>query len=241
MKNTILYFTVIFFLLSVYSNTKLKAQNKIPPQHFVGVKGGAIYSTISLDVSTDHALVLNNGITGGIVYRYFSQKQVGIQLELNYTEKGGIDFFEKSKLPDTTGAIDYTYFNLNLKYIEFPFLMHMRIGKKNHKLKFNLGSHIGYNIYENLKFEEDGLDINYKKNIDSKFEFGFIFGIGYGYSMPKGIIDFEVRYSLGLNNIYKVYSINSSTTNQNQAVMATISYLYHVNNKKKKGLSPKIK
>ena len=224
-------FTILSFLIFQTENSF--AQNKVPPEHYFGIKGGAIYSTLNLDVNTDGDMVINNGITGGIVYRYFTQQQVGLQLELNYTEKGGRNFFEKNKLTDTIGIEGNTYFNLNLKYIELPFMMHMRIGKGGNRLKFNLGSHLAYNIYQNIIFKKTILETGYKEQIDYKFEYGFIFGIGYGRTIPGGIIDLEIRYSLGLTNIYEVRSINSSMKNQNQTVMITLSYLYRVNKNKK--------
>jgi hypothetical protein len=222
-KLLIILFLSIFFLQSqnALSQEKPKAEN------FIGIKGGYGYSAINLNVLlTNSSLYLKEGKIAGITFKNLSKKYTGLIMELNYVEKGGQNFYEKSKLTDSTGVIEAEIpFIHSLNYIELPFLMNIRIGKHKSKININGGPHIGYLVKENIKFTETNLtEGQFINHVNLKFEYGINVGIGYGFQFNKGLIDFEIRYSHGLTNIFASQSINNSLISQNQVLVATLAY-----------------
>lgn len=169
--------------------------------------------------------IYNYGWTSGIAYKNYSQKSVGLALELNYIKKGGYNEFifdTDSLTADSTNIL----FKHELEYIEFPFMMNIRFGKK--KLKINLygGPNISYLIKEKINFLEETYGKSYKSGADMKFEFGLNGGGGISYQIGKNVIEIGMRYSHSLTNIFKYESINSAVYNQNQVISARFHYYY---------------
>ena len=215
----------MFIFLFIYQSY---AQKEDISEKYFGIKSGIVFSALNFGI-VEETLNINTGFTGGVNYRYFNQKTVGIQIELNYSSRGGQSYIEKSKLNianDTTGNI---YFNINTKYIEFPFLMHLRFGDK-YMLEFHFGSYLSYVFSQDITYEENTTNYSNKHYIENKFDYGINLGIGYGVKLNKGTLDFEIRYSNGLTNIYKRNSINSSIISQNQAVIFSLYYFWNVKN-----------
>ena len=73
--------------------------------------------------------------TAGLAYKYFSERIVGLALEFNYIKKGGYNvfIFDYEDNPIDTTAV---FFRHDLEYIEFPFMMNIRFGKRNLKNQF---------------------------------------------------------------------------------------------------------
>ena len=108
------------------------AQPKLPKEEmYVGVHGGAIASMyrFSPKVAQDwkHPFL---GWNAGLVYRYAGHKVCGMQVEINYMQRG---WYEPA-----------TGYQRQLDYIEVPFLMHLYFGSKRARGFFNLGPQIGY-------------------------------------------------------------------------------------------------
>lgn len=216
---------LVFFLL-FFNNQNILAQEKSKSENFIGIKAGADMSALNLNVSFSNNFYIKQGNTAGIVFKNLSKKTTGLILELNYTEKGGQNFFERGKLIDSTGIDSLIIpFNHSLTYIEFPFLMNLRLGKNKSKINLNVGPHIGYILKESIDFKEIVLnETQYKNSADNKIEYGINFSAGYGYQFNKGIIELEIRYSHGLTNIFNTRSINNSIVDQNQVLSATLAY-----------------
>ena len=105
---------VIFYLLIVI---QLNAQNKLEPKSYLGIIQGINFSRVDFEISEIEQEMLS-GYRGGLVFSYFSESYAGIQIELNYTEKGW------------TGVLDSSeFYNGHINYIELPFLTSIRIGK----------------------------------------------------------------------------------------------------------------
>ncbi len=227
MKGTIKYIFIIGILLSVFSNNLYSQKSKFPPELYIGVRGGWVASTIyKAEVTLKDDSYLLEGFSGGIAFRSFLQKHVGLQLELNYITKGGYSFYStisENKFEEDEG-VD-SVFTLNLNYIELPFMMQLRVGKKN-KLKINFGSHIGYLISKKHTFRSTDVVGEYDIGIYNKLDFGLNVGAGYARKIGKFVMDLDFRYSRGFVNLFKYRSINNSLTNQNHAMIVSLSLYF---------------
>lgn len=200
--------------------------------HYIGLKGGMNFTTINLNVNTGQSIQLNQGITTGIVYRYFSKKTVGLQLEFSYTEKGGVNFYDPAYLTTGVKSDDYAYFNLYTDCVDFLMLTHLRFGKKLVKLKFEFGPNVSYTLSEEIKFINTALEQGYQDYIDYKWEYGINVGVILGFVFNRNVIEIGARYNHGFSNLFKVSSINNVYVNTNQGLSFTLGYYYHTNKKK---------
>ena len=85
MKSNIQFLTtfILIFLFSV----AVKAQRKdYKTEIYYGVNGGATAAKVNFDPSVDQNYI--SGYQGGLVFRYISAKSLGVQAELNYTQRG---------------------------------------------------------------------------------------------------------------------------------------------------------
>ena len=167
---------------------------------YVGAHGGAIASmyrfTPQVTQTWKHPFL---GWNAGLVYRYAGHKVCGMQVEINYMQRGWYE-------PET----DYTR---QLDYIEVPFLMHLYFGKRARGF-FNLGPQIGYCIYSSEKGNVPEIyDIARKAGANSKsahqyakiekpFDWGLAAGLGFYYrSKYAGVYQLEARFNWSFGNL----------------------------------------
>jgi hypothetical protein len=186
----------------------------------IGLKGGSTISQIRFYPSIDEAFF--SGYTGGVVFKMMSGKHVGIQTELNYTQKGWKEI--------TMEDVEYSR---RLNYLDIPFMTRISIGKKRFGVFFNIGPSLSFLLSENESVSAntvieylEGEDKYYGQPIDSKIDFQFTAGIGARLKMKSGnALELETRVYGSLPNIFesKKYIYTSS---QNQLSTITIAYLF---------------
>jgi len=214
------------FIILLFFSTPLFAQWN------VGLKAGVNFTWINYDAKFQQKVVeqdLKIGYMGGLTFQYFSQSNVGIQLEALYIQKGF-----KTKF-DTLNNLQY---ERTIDYLSLPFLMHALIGKKKFKVSFLLGPYISYAISSNEVFTEDNM--SYEQNYvfdreqDNRFEFGIQAGIGFRNTFNFGIIELEGNFSYSFTSLYKWGASNRNSDKdrffpipeqaQNQGIQVTLSY-----------------
>ena len=141
--------------------------------------------------------------------RYMSEKyfkmMCGIQAEINYTQRGW-----QENIEDGTGD---TY-SRTMNYIEVPLLAHLAFGKdaidKGMKFFVNLGPQVAYFLSEKEKMSEswdpshrpNGVNQQYGKWVENKFDYGLLGGIGMELSTKAGHFLLEGRYYYGLADFW---------------------------------------
>jgi hypothetical protein len=193
------------FLLSFQT---VNAQNQFRPKTYLGIIQGINFSRVDFDLSGIEQK-LPTGYNGGLVFRYVSEPVAGIQIELNYTEKGW------SLKLDTSA-----YYNGRLNYIELPFLTHITLGKNKTFFTFNFGPYGSYLVINNIKS-----NIDYPVKIDNKFEFGYCASVGIGYHFPAGTFQIEGRYLNSLNNFFDKSLYPQFNASRNQVINISVTYL----------------
>lgn len=219
---------VLFFLFSV----SLFAQKKeFKPELYIGVGGGALMSQVDFLPNVPQKQQI--GIHGGVSARFISQEHLGVQLEINYAQRGWTESF--------SDAPDFSY-HRNLHYVEIPLMTHVYFGKKV-RFIIHAGPQLGF-LLGNSAVMSDALqaDIDAKKqqNPDRKigmqyssqprkFDYGLLGGIGMEFTSPIGNFELEGRYHFGLGDIFENRKTKEDFyfgRSANRGIIAKISYYF---------------
>ena len=173
----------------------------------VGVNLGM--NMTKVDFSPRIKLDSHNGMALGVTARYMSEKyfkmMCGIQAEINYTQRGW-----KEKIEDGSGN---TY-SRTMNYVEVPLLAHLAFGKdaldKGMKFFVNMGPQVAYFISEkekksaewNPNYRPNGVNQQYGKMVENKFDYGLLGGVGMELSTKVGHFLLEGRYYYGLSDFW---------------------------------------
>lgn len=173
----------------------------LTPEMYIGVHGGVLASMMQWEPKvrgTEHVLqtALLSG-NGGLVFRYSRHKCCGLQVELNYMQRG----WREQVSSDVTGVSgSYTR---RLNYIELPFLMHIYFGKKNWRGFVNAGPQIGYCFKESHSGVQDPTDTVQYQKLTHPFDWGIGGGLGFYYRAPRvGVFQLEARFNYSLGNCF---------------------------------------
>ena len=201
----------------------LYAQQKFQPELAVGIRGGYQFSRITFDPVPPQQL--NQGYTAGLILQYLSQAQLGIQLEINYSQRGWA-------APDIGAPLE---FKRDQDYLEIPLLTHFAIGKKNFRFVINAGSYVSYLIDNRFTFLGPGeAQPYYYLPTDNKWGFGLAGGLGLALRSGIGVIQLEARGALGLTDLYSPSNQDIFNTSTEQFFGGQLSYLYRFQNSKNK-------
>lgn len=216
MKKTILIFTALFLTLVAH------AQDDFESETYLGVKMGGNISRILSKPTIKQDL--QNGLTGGIVFKHISQKSLGIQIELNYVQAGWSEQLESESV-----------YTRQLNYIQLPFMSHMSLGNKT-KFVLNLGPYVSYLLSESEKINlGEGTKENYYygKKADGKGDFGLCFGIGMGQNTAIGLFQLEARISSSLTDIFTTNPIPGLSSSKSLTAEVCLYYLVDLKSRKK--------
>ena len=173
----------------------------------VGVNAGMNMNTVTFSPQIKQNSHM--GMSFGLTARYMSEKyfkmMCGIQAEINYTQRGW-----KENIEDGSGD---TY-SRTMNYVEIPLLAHLAFGKdaldSGTKFFINMGPQVAYFISEKEKMSEEwnptyrpnGVNQQYGKWVENKFDYGILGGIGMELSTKAGHFLLEGRYYYGLADFW---------------------------------------
>lgn len=209
MKKAILVISIIFLSVVAYT------QNVFEPGAYFGIKLGGNISRLLSDPTINQKI--NLGLTSGIVFKHISQKNLGIQIELNYKQAGW------SESLDSTNT-----YKRRLNYIQLPFMTHINLGNKKTRFIFNIGPYVSYLLSENEKIsllEEVEEKDYYRKKIENRTEFGLCLGLGLSRNTSIGLFQFESRISSSLTDIFNSNSDSPFSSSKNLNIELSSYYL----------------
>lgn len=200
--------TVLLLCVSLLcvSNVSAQQQNDFKGEFYVGGGGGVLFPSIDFLPSVPQKF--NMGYSGGIALKYISEKNLGLLLEVNYTQRGWKEDY------DTASGFEYTR---KFNYLEIPFMTHAYGGKKT-RFIFNAGPQISILLNDeqqmskaladnlaaeraanpDLRIGEQYMDFNLLKRID----YGIVAGVGMELKTALGDIDIEGRYYFGFGDTF---------------------------------------
>ncbi len=151
----------------------------------------------------------------GIAFRYIAEPNVGIQAELNYSQRGW------NEISHTEGS-----FSKQIDYLELPLLTHIFVGNNAVRFIVLAGPTLKYAIQEkNISTYINSTNYQHITQIDNKFDYSLLGGIGLEIRTRKlGFFQLDVRYDFGISDIYNNRKSDYFSRSSNQAIMAGFHY-----------------
>ena len=162
--------------------------------------------------------------------KYFKM-MCGIQAEINYSQRGW-----KENIEDGSGN---TY-SRTMNYLEIPLLAHLAFGKdeleKGMKFFVNMGPQISYFLSEKEKMSEEwnpnyrpnGVNQQYGKMVENKFDYGILGGLGAELSTKYGHFLLEGRYYYGLSDFWGSSKKDEFSRSGHSYIGIRLTYLYDI-------------
>lgn len=213
------------------SSLTLMGQKRLTqPEIYLGVRGGAVASTVFFSPQVNYMSPITKAVTlggeGGLVFRYSEQKCCAIQIELNYMQRGWAE-----KGTDAYRTANYTR---KLHYLELPMMMHLYFGKPSFRGFLNAGPHIGYCIKEEMAGETPMVGSPQYKPIDNRFDWGVCGGLGFYYrSRNAGVYQFDIRAGYSLGSVFSTKAGTDFTQSHPFSLGVGLAWLWEF--KKDKG------
>lgn len=221
-------FRHIVLLLLLCGSTALWAQPRLQdPEMYIGVHGGVLASMMNWTPSVAGTnqigqTVLISG-NGGLVFRYAGHKYCGLQVELNYMQRGW-----REKIASTLTQQGGSYVR-RLDYLEIPFLMHIYFGKEYFRGFVNLGPQIGYCLNESWSGVQHETEREQYRALDHPFDWGIAGGLGMYYRHAKaGIFQLEARFNFSLGNAFADGKMDYFDSSHAMNLSLNLAYLWQI-------------
>ncbi|MEG1748681.1 MAG: porin family protein [Tannerellaceae bacterium] len=190
----------------------------------IGASFGVNFSSISFIPKVQQSMLM--GYTGGFTARVNTEKNVGLQMELNFTQQGW-----KEKFDDPSFQYSRT-----INYVELPFFTHIYFGNKRANFFVNVGPKIGYAISESTKENLNGAAPNktndqHAKPLETSLDWGLCGGPGLEIRTGIGYFLLEGRYYYALGNIYKSSHEDIFPQSSAQVFGVKLTYLIPISKK----------
>lgn len=193
---------IIVVFCSLCFHSGVKAQSDYKPETWLGVNGGATVSMVYFKPMVGQSFLI--GYHGGFVFRHIAEKSLGVQAEINYSQRG---WAESNGL-----------YSRRLDYIEIPFLSHIHFGRKV-QFYMNIGPRVGYYIGDNVTYNGNGSpdEEQQKLTVSQKLDYGFAGGPGLLFKFGEQSIQLDIRANYSISNFFpdsnKDYFDNSNHMN----------------------------
>ena len=222
--------TCFGLLLFLQFSLSAFAQNEpFKKEFYFGAKGGMVFSRVKFKPNVEQNMYTGN--SAGLLFRMISEPHVGIQVEVNYLQKG----WEEKPI----AGLSQTYVH-KLNYVDIPIMTHANLGTKAYRFTLNLGPTVAFLISDSQGMNPPSPGIPsvppipyWGKPIDSRVDFLFTGGIGSEVHFKHaGALALDARVFYSLTNLYnyKNYGYDPSQTN---GLQVTLSYLFRLNPGKK--------
>ena len=210
----------------------LSAQTHYVPHIWVGGHGGATLSEMSFSPSIKQSFV--PGFTFGGAFRFAEERHVGLQAELNISQRGWQEKFDE--------GYDFSYAR-RLTYVEIPVMTHIFFGSRTFKCIVNLGPEFGYMIADNISSNFDyknpasvpGFPLSNRStdqmgmDVKNRFDYGITAGLGFElYLARRHSVFLEARYYFGLGNIYPSGRKDEFSASRGTSILVTAGYFFRI-------------
>ncbi len=208
------YLLPLVLVCYILSKSTLSAQTPFRPYFLIGGTYGITLSSISFYPQITQSNLF--GYTGGISGCFVSEPHFGLQVEVNYSQRGW---------KEQTGR---NFYQRQLNYVEMPIMTHFFTnGKVGWFL--NLGPKIGYLLSEKPITNLTTLtNPEYTSAISSRFDYGIC--AGSGFELHTRLLNFilEGRYSYGLSDIFPDRTTDYFGSSSNQVISVTFGIMFHL-------------
>ncbi len=212
MRNLVL---IALALLTLFiSTSRISAQQRtFQPETWIGFNGGATASMVYFRPTVNQSYIL--GYHGGISFRHISEKSLGIQTELNYSQRG---------YTEASGN-----YSRRLDYLELPFLTHIYFGNK---LQFfiQLGPKLGYFIGDEVLINHPGGNTTAHRQLEikNKFDYGFSGGFGLQFVAAKQSFQLYTRANYSVSNFFADKAADYYDNSNHMNASVSLSWMIQV-------------
>lgn len=216
--------SILFLFIGLPANAQV---GELRDNFSIGFNGGVNLNNVSFTPTIKQSGLM--GFGGGLTVRYISEKYFamicGIQMELNYSQRGW-----EEKIEDGTNN---TY-SRNMNYLEIPFLAHLAFGKERGARVFiNLGPQIGFLLNEKENFSDQATwdtterrSDQYHKKAERSFDYGIMGGLGLELRTGAGNFLLEGRYYFGLADFFNNSKKDIFSRSAHSVIMGRVTYLF---------------
>ncbi len=215
--------SILILLFAFFADSY--AQTPFPKELSIGASFGMGVSSVTFNprIKQNQYLGSHFGITG----RWITQKNLGLILEVNYSQQGWDEEFDDPQY----------HYSRRINYIDIPFLTHIYFGSKRVRFFINLGPKIGFVISDSMSENVLGLDTNpppnsgeyqtlqREKPIEHKFAWGICGGPGIELRTGIGSFQLEGRYYYGLGDLFKSNRGEDFSKSSSQVIFGKITYM----------------
>jgi hypothetical protein len=200
----------------------LHAQPRLlAPEMYIGASGGVSASMVlfspKVPGTTDVLQTAFLSGRAGLMFRYSGHKCCGIQLEVNYNQRGW---------RENTDTHSYTR---KLEYIELPLLTHIWFGKPHFRGFVNIGPQVAFCVHESETGTRQTAEVHQYAPLDNVADWGVAGGIGfYGRSLKAGCFQFEARYTYSFGNIFSSRAGSYFAGSNTMVLSLNIAYLWQI-------------
>ena len=216
---------VYLLFIIVFSGIGAQSQNTFRSELAIGASGGIGFSRASFVPRVTEKMLV--GLNGGITARWITEKNLGLQLEINLKQQGwSEDFSQIEDIP-----IDNPFYNRRMTYVDIPFFTHIYFGSDKFHFFINLGPQIGFLLSENTSENLNGTIIINKPNeqhtlpVENKIEWGIGGGPGVEFRSNIGFFLLEGRYYYGLSDFYNTRHEDAFSKASSQIITVKLTYL----------------
>ena len=216
----------VFLLFSlVLTGIGVQAQNTFRHEWAIGASGGIGFTSVDFSPKVTQNKLL--GINAGLTARWITEKNLGLQLEVNLKQQGWTELIE----PTEELSIVNPSYTRRMTYVDIPLLTHIYFGWDKVRFFVNLGPQIGFFLHESTNENLNGVDIPYKSNVqhtlpvEKKIEWGLGGGPGLEFRSGIGYFLLEGRYYYGLSDFYSTRRGDAFSKASNQITTVKITYL----------------
>lgn len=225
---------IILLALACFSALPAMAQlGELRNNLAIGINGGLNMSKVDFSPSIKQKSL--NGMSFGLTTRYISEKYFkmlcGVQVELNYSQRGWNENIEDGS--------NNTY-SRKMNYLELPLLAHLAFGKdaldKGVRFFVNMGPQFSFFLSESEEMSDNwdtsarpnGVVQQYGKMVETKFDYGIVGGAGLELSTGIGHFLLEGRYYYGLSDFYKSTKKDEFGRSGHSYIGIRLTYLYDI-------------
>ena len=228
------FLSLLLVLLSLVFPFAGHAQREYSPNLALGGRAGATLSRMSFSPEVHQNF--SPGLTMGLCVRYTEENFFGLSAEVNLTQRGWAENFERDNAPE------YSY-TRTLTYLSIPLLTHIYFGSQSVKGFFNLGPEVNFMLTDDINANFDyanyadipgfpkgnRTDEQLNMNIDRRFDYGIAGGVGVEFNIKKRhSFMLEGRYYFGLGNIFKDSKRDFFSASRNQSIEVTLKYMFRI-------------
>ena len=215
------YIFLLAFLFVALGNS-LAQDGKFKRELDVGASFGMNFSSVSFSPKVDQKML--QAYNGGLILRWITEKHLGLQAEVNFTQQGWEEEFEEQP--------QYQY-SRTINFIEIPFLTHIYFGSDRFRFFVNLGPKIGYALGESTSSNLDGAEPNknneqHNLKVQKKFDWGLCGGPGIELRTGIGHFILEGRYYYALGDLMNSTKSDPFAKSSIQNISAKVAYLFRV-------------